>query len=371
MKMIGIIFSNIFDRALGDLTKQRTLASLPFGARYRLIDFVLSNMSNSKIDHIGVITKYNYESLMDHLGSCEEWDLNRKNGRVVIIPPFSNGPGEIYQGKLQALQGAMTFLKRAKGHHVLLSSSNVICNIDYDDVFKSHIKSGKKVTIVCHQHMSDNPQDKKELVLSHKNNKATDIIIDHTYTKDNLIGMGMYIVEKEFLLNVIDDCVSHGLYNLEKDFLQKYFLQKNLDINLYVFKNSVLTISDVTSYFRCNELLLNKDIRNDIFNPQNPIYTKVRDEIPTYYNTNCNVDNCLIADGCKISGNIENSIIFRDVTIEEGAFVRNSIIMQGTVIQKNSYIQSCIIDKDNIITENKTLIGDPLSPVIIQKGQTI
>lgn len=371
MKMIGVIFSNIFDHALGDLTKHRTLASLPFGSRYRLIDFVLSNMSNSNIDHIGVITKYNYQSLMDHLGSCEEWDLNRKNGRVVIIPPFSNGPSEIYQGKLQALSGALTFLKRAKGHYVLLSSSNIICNIDYDEVFKSHVKSGEKVTIVCYKQTPKNSDERKDLVLSYKDNKVTDIMINHTYTDKNLIGMGMYIVEKDFLIDVIDDCVSHGLYDLEKDFLQKYFLQKDLSINIYEFKNSVLTIDDVPSYFRSNELLLDENIRKDIFNPQNPIYTKVRDEIPTYYSSNCTVDNCLVADGCRVLGTVENSILFRDITIEEGAYVKDSIIMQGTVIKKGANVQSCIIDKDTVITENRTLVGNEACPVIVQKGQTI
>lgn len=371
MKMIGVIFSNIFDYALGDLTKYRTLASLPFGARYRLIDFILSNMSNSKIDHIGVITKYNYQSLMDHLGSCEEWDLNRKNGRVVIIPPFCNGPSAIYQGKLQALFGALTFLKRAKGNYVLLSSSNVICNIDYDTVFKEHLKSGCKITAICQNKLPNTPNDKEEFVLSHKNNKVTDIMINHTYTKSNLIGMGMYIAEKNFLIDVIEDCVSHGLYDFEKDFLQQYFLNKNLDINIYEFKNTVLRINDIPSYFSSNQALLNEDIRKDIFNPHNPIYTKVRDEIPTYYDENCSVKNSLIADGCKILGTIENSILFRDVTIEKDVHIKNSIVMQGCIIKSNANIQFSIIDKDTTITQDKILIGNALSPIIIQKGQTI
>lgn len=369
--MIGVIFSNIFDSELGDLTKNRTLASLPFGARYRLIDFILSNMSNSKIDNIAVITKYNYQSLMDHLGSCEEWDLNRKNGYVVIIPPFSNGPSSIYKGKLEALYGALMFLKRAKANHVLISSSNVICNIDYEDALKSHIESGYKVTSICYKEKSGFRDKKEELVLSVHDNKVNDIMINHTYTEDNYIGMGMYIVEKSFLINVVEECVSHGLYDFEKDFLQQYFLNKNLSINLFEFKNSVLRIEDVPSYFSCNMELLNEDVRKDIFNPQTPIYTKVRDEIPTYYDKNCDVNDSLIADGCKIMGCVENSIIFRDVTIEKGVTVKNSVIMQGCLIKENSNIDCCITDKDCVISENSVLIGNKVCPLIIKKGQII
>lgn len=371
MNMIGVIFSNIYDSAMGDLTKHRALASLPFGGRYRLIDFVLSNMANSHIESIGVITKYNYQSLMDHLGSCDEWDLNRKNGRVFILPPFGNGQTTIYQGKLEALHGALEYVKRAKGDYVVLSGSNVLCNIDYENVLKSHIKSGAKVTVVANRMEPKNPEDKEDLVLLEEEGIVKDLAINHTYNKDNLVGMGMYIVDKQYLIDVVEESVSHGLYRFEKDFLQKYFLEQKLSLNIYEFKKTVLRITDIVSYFQCHCDMLDETVRNDIFDPTNPIYTKVRDEVPTYYDEDAIVNNCLIADGCRIMGTVEDSILFRDVTVEAGAVIKHAIIMQGTVVRSGADIEYAIVDKDAEITEDRTLIGAQTAPIIIPKGEKI
>lgn len=371
MNLIGIIFSNIHDAALGDLTKHRTLASVPFGGRYRLIDFVLSNMANANLNTVGIITKYNYQSLMDHLGSCAEWDLNRKNGKVVILPPFGTGQTNVYQGKLEALYGAMTFLKKAKGDYVLLSDCNVLCNIDYENVLRSHIKSGAKVTVIANREEPEYEGQTQGLVLCEEDERVTDVALHHTYTKDNLLGMGMYIIDKTYLIDIVENSVAHGLYDFEKNFLQKYFIQDNIHINTYEFKKTVLRNQDIASYFQNHCKLLDDSVRNDIFDPQNPIYTKVRDEVPTYYDERAIVNDCLIADGCRIKGTVEDSILFRDVTIEEGAIVRHAIIMQGTVIGSGADISYAIIDKDVAITEERTLKATENHPIIILKGERI
>mgnify|MGYP002069669741 CR=1 FL=1 len=372
MKMIGIIFSNIYDAALGDLTKHRTLASLPFGGRYRLIDFVLSNMANSNIENVGIITKTNYQSLMDHLGSCAEWDMNRKNGKVAILPPFGIGQSNVYQGKLEALEGALPFIRRSKGNYVLLSDSNNLCNIDYENALESHIKSGKKITVIANRQEPAYDYEIQDVVLCEKDGCLTDIALNHTYSKENLLGMGMYIVNKQYLVEIVEECVSHGLFRFEQDFLQRYFINEKIEVNVYEFKRTVLRNRDILSYFQNHCRLLEDDVaRNDIFDPQNPIYTKVRDEVPTYYSQQAHVDTCLIADGCRIRGEVDNSIIFRDVTIEEGAIVKHCIIMQGTVVEKNANLAYAIIDKDATITANRTLIGAPVNPIIVQKGEKV
>lgn len=373
MKMVGIIFSNIYDQALGDLTKHRTLASLPFGGRYRLIDFILSNMANSNMETIGIITKYNYQSLMDHLGSCGEWDLNRKNGRVFILPPFGTGQTSVYQGKLEALQGALPYLKKAKGSHVLLSGSHILCNIDYENVLKSHVKSGAKVTAVANRSCTSEITggEIEELILTEKDGIATDIAISHKYEKSDLISMGMYILDKQYLISIVEDSVAHGFFHFEKDFLQKYFMDKEIDINVYEFKKTVLRNTDIPSYFANHQKLLDASVRNDIFDSQNPIYTKVRDEVPSFYDENAIVNNCLLADGCRIMGTVENSVLSRNVIVEAGAVVKNSIIMQGTVVHSGANIEYAIIDKDATITEDRTLVGAATAPIIIQKGEKI
>ena len=141
MKLMGIVFSNIYDELLGEITRNRTLASVPFGGRYRLIDFVLSNMVHSGISNVGVITKSNYQSLMDHIGKGKEWDLDRKRDGLFILPPFAAGQSNVYKGKLEVLHGAITYLNRSVETYVVLSDSNAICSIDYTDVLKKHIDS--------------------------------------------------------------------------------------------------------------------------------------------------------------------------------------------------------------------------------------
>lgn len=369
MRMVGIVFSNIYDATMGELTKRRTVASLPFGGRYRQIDFVLSNMVNSDIASIGVITKYNYQSLMDHLSSSSEWDLNRKTGGLYILPPFSTGHTGIYRGKIEALYGALSFLKGNKDEYVLLCDSPIICNIDYDKVLDEHIKSKKDITVIANRAAK---KSKYDLVLdTEKNNKVVGIAVDATAAKDSLIGMGMFIMKREELIDVIEDSVSRGLYHFEKDFLQKKFMDKKISINVYEFSDYVLRNRDVVSYYENNLKLMDEDVRNSLFNVKRPIYTKVRDEVPTRYGNQAKVDDCIVADGCTIHGNAENSVIFRDVRIGKGSIVKNSIIFQGTSIGENAIVENAIIDKDAKITDGTTLIGAKTAPIIINKNETV
>lgn len=371
MKMIGVIFSNIYDASLGELTKHRTLASLPFGGRYRQIDFVLSNMVNSNISTVGVITKYNYQSLMDHLGSCSEWDLNRKNGGLFILPPFGSGQTNVYRGKIEALHGALTFLQKAKSDYVVMSDSNILCNIDYENVLKAHIKSEADITIVANHEEAKFEGECQELVIDDKDGVVTDITIETTFDKTQFCGMGMFMMKRQFLIDLIKDSVAHGFFHFERDFLQRQFLKENVKLNVYEFKHSVLRNRSVNDYFHNNLKMLDDTVRQEIFMLENPIYTKVRDEVPTFFHEKAVVNDCLIADGCRLEGTVENSVIFRNVTIGKGCIVKNSVIMQGTVIGNGANVENAIIDKDVIITENRTLIGAENAPIIIQKGEKI
>ena len=369
-KMSGIIFSNIYDGVLGDLTAKRTVASLPFGGRYRQIDYVLSNMVNSDITSVGVITKYNYESLMDHLGSCDEWDLNRKTGGLFIIPPFASGKSEVYHGKLEALYTALNFLNSQKSEYVVISDTITICNIDYREVLAGHTASGKDITVVVSAKRENNI-NYPVVFEANDDNSAKTINVNCEAKENSLVGLGMFIMKREPLIEIVTQCVSAGHYHFEKDFLQKYFNVNKLTVNLYEFEGVVLRNRDITSYLKNNIKLIDEEVHKGLYKSSAPIYTKVRDEIPTYYGKNSVVDECIIADGCKIYGELKNSVLFRDVTIEEGAQVIGSIVMQGTKIKKGAYIENAIIDKNVTITEGTRLLGAPTSPVIIKKGETI
>ncbi len=371
MKALGIVFSNIYDSSLGELTSHRTVASLPFGGRYRQIDFVLSNMSNSGIINIGVITKYNYRSLMDHLGSCADWDLNRKNAGLKILPPFANGNTIVYKGKMEALYSAVHFIDDPKFDCVVLCDSNIICNIDYRPALEKHEKSGADVTIITSQDHVDANAKHPLVVKANRKGTVTEIQVDAKPSDDSRVGIGMFIVNREMLVNAINECYSKGLVHFERDYILHSFNEGKIKVGNYEYDGIVLRNDSIQSYYANNMLLLDKTIRGGIFNTKSPLYTKVRDEIPTKYDNNCKVKNCLIADGCEISGEISDSILFRSVKISEGAKINNSIIMQGTKIGRNVTLDCVILDKDVTVTDGTVLKGTKNHAVIIKKGETV
>jgi len=370
MKVMGIIFSNIYDSKLGELTNHRTIASLPFGGRYRQVDFALSNMSNSSIHNIGIITKHNYRSLMDHLGTCSAWDLNRKNEGVVFLPPFADGNmASVYKGKLEALYSAVHFINNPAYDYVVICDSTVLCNVDYRAAIKQHIKQGNDVTMVA----TSSPDKKQRplVIRADETGAVADARINSAAEGDELSGMGMFIVSRELIVRIILDAYSRGYTHFERDFLLRGFNSGELKLGAYRFDGVVLYNCDIESYFANNMALLNKNIRDGIFLHDSPIYTKVRDETPTYYGKGNKVSNCIIADGCMMYGDVRDSIIFREVVVEEGAVVKNCIAMQGARIGKGAKLDCVILDKNVTVTEGACLKGTPQHPVIIKKGETV
>ena len=338
MEAMGIIFSNIYDNNMGELTRERTSASIPFGSRYRQIDFALSNMANSKISNIGIVTKYNYQSLMDHLGNCEEWDLKLGEG-VRFLPPYATGHTGAYRGKLEALQTAMPVLGRCDAEYVVLSDTTVLCAINFAAVLDEHIASGCDITVIA------------------KAGRAN--------------GKSMFIMRRDKLIQVIREMVPHGKYHLERDFILPEYNAGNLKVNVYPFHNVALFNQSVDEYFVNNMKLLEPDVRRSLFRSEIPIYTKVRDAVPTLFGYHGQAANCLIADGCHLFGKAENSVIFREVDIEDGAEVRDSIIMQGSKIGAGASIRYCILDKNVTIRPGTKLLGSIDHPLVVDKGDTV
>ncbi len=370
MKAMGVIFSNIYDNTLAQLTNVRTVASLPFGGRYRFIDFVLSNMSNSGIFNIGVITKYNYRSLMDHLGNLSEWDLNRKNEGLVFLPPFVTGNTGVYKGKLEALHSALNFLDNPDYDYVVVCDSTVLCNLDLRSAIQQHVKSGSDVTILANREPFDPPKKHPLIMKTDPDNHVKEIMIDTYVQPDCYVGMGMFIFGRKHLVDVLEETAAKGLVHLERDFLQRKLNENAISISVFPVSGVVLRNEDIRSYYANNMALMKKEVRDDLFNADRPIYTKVRDEAPTYYGAGNHVINSLIADGCKICGTIESSVIFRGVLVDETAKVSSSIIMQDARIGKGAQLECVILDKNVTVNPGTVLKGTPEHPVIIQKGET-
>lgn len=371
MKAAGIIFSNIYDKSFGELTSKRTVASLPFGGRYRQIDFALSNMVNSCIFNIGLITKYNYQSLMDHLGNCAEWDLDIKNGGLFILPPFLSGQTSIYRGKLEALSVSLSFLKKIDHEYIVLMDSTTLCNINFEEYIEDHAKSGRDITIIASKVKADKNKIYDILLNVNNSMKATDVFVKSNAQQDMYAGLGMFIIGRKQLMETIEDCAARGKHHFEREFILEEFNNNNLTINVCEFQDIALRNMDILSYYKNSLLLIDKQTREALFKAESPIYTKVRDEVPSFYAEGSQVRDCVIADGCQVYGEVSHSIIFRNVQIDKGATVLNSIIMQGTKIGKNAVIENTIIDKDVTITDGTELKGAPSAPMIVSKGETI
>ncbi len=370
MKAMGVIFSNIHDGSLGELTNHRTVASLPFGGRYRQIDFALSNMSNSGIYNVGIITKHNYRSLMDHLGSCSAWDMNRKKEGVVFLPPFAEGnTGAVYKGKLEALFSAYHFLDNKAYDYVVVCDSTVLCNIDFDAVIAEHIRMGNDVTVVAGAAVESNSYP---LVLGVSEEGAvSELMIDTAAEDGALAGMGMFVMNRAKLVAAIREAHSKGYTHFERDFLQRGYNEGTLRVGAYRFDGVVLHNGDIVRYYKNNMALLDKNVRDGLFLKNSPIYTKVRDEAPTYYAKGSRIANCIIADGCVVRGTAEDSVIFREVSIEADAKVKSCVIMQGTKIGRGAELECVILDKNVTVTEGAKLKGTPAHPVIVKKGETV
>lgn len=370
MNTMGIIFSNIYDSCMGELTSFRTSASIPFGGRYRQIDFILSNMANSGIRDIGIITKYNYQSLMDHLGSCEEWDLKLGDG-VRFLPPYATGHTGAYKGKLEALQTALPVLSHNKSEYVVLADTSVLCALNFNEIVEQHAKSGAEVTIVAKRGITDGKRRFPLAVHLGADGKPDDLATDYIAPSDYLAGMSMFIMRRERLIELIEELVPHGKYHFERDYLLAFFNEKKISLNVYEFHNVALYNGSVEEYYQNSMALLEEPIRRSLFRSEVPIYTKVRDAVPTYFGDHGKAANCVIADGCQINGYAENSVVFREVSIGEDAEVRDCIVMQGSKIGKGAKLRYAILDKNVVIGDGVSLLGSKDHPQIISKDAKI
>lgn len=368
--VLGLIFANMHEANLPELTKGRAMASVPFGARYRLIDFPLSNMVNSGITQVGIITKQNYYSLMNHLGMGSEWDLARKTGGLHILPPYRSEGSGIYRGRLEALAGAAEFIRESDADYVVLADSNVVANMDLKPMVDFHEKSGADITCVYGRGIYSTERAMTKTVLSiDEDNKVYDVLARPAISGEMNVALDIFVMKRKFLEELIRESECRGLYSFETDIL----LHKLHDYKImgYRYENYFEIIDNMKTYYKANADMMNRDICHEVFNLERPIYTKIRDVAPAKYGIDANVKGSLIADGCIIEGTVENSILFRGVVVQKGAVVKDSIVMQGTVVEEKASFINVISDKDVTLTKNRVITGSADYPVFVSKGASV
>ncbi len=368
MSAVGVIFSNIHDRNVPELSRLRTMGSIPYGGRYRLIDFALSNLVNSGVTTVGIITKNNYQSLLDHLGSGKDWDLARKSGGLVLLPPFGVDNNEgLYKTRLEALKGITGFLNRRTEDYVILCDCDGVYRMDLSKVIDFHEDKKADITFICHTEEIENASE-YTTVTTDETGRITEIQIKSNLRGEHRYFSNIMIIGRQFLLKLIQDAIARNQSSFRED-----IVMKNLDtyrVYAYDFNGYFATIDSLRSYFKHNMELLSKPIRDELFGMRD-IYTKVRDSAPTVYGEHCEVRNSLVSDGCEVEGIVENSILFRGVKIGKGTIVRNSILMQDTIIGENADLNCVISDKNVIIGSRRILCGCDLQPYFLSKGTII
>ena len=376
MAVAGLIFSNIHNSSMPELTSVRTMASVPYGCRYRLVDFPLSNMVNSGITKIGIITHNNYQSLMDHIGTGKDWDLARRSGGIRILPPFiasynsANG-GKLYTTRLEALMGVTSFISKCTEEYIVLSDCDGICTIDLNEVLADHIKKNADITIVTRpvSEKKDIPSDGATEIKCDENGFATEVSAYIEHDRPANISTNIMIANRLFLLNAVNDASAHGYSHFYKDIIARRV--KSARINCYQYDGIYLQITSLESYFRCSMQLLEPEVRHGLFVEETPIYTKLRNSAPTVYAEGSQVKNSYVADGCVIEGTVENSIIFRGVHVGKGTVVKNSILLQDTYTGDNVSLNCVITDKNVVIRNNRVLSGHESMPFFISKGAMV
>ena len=368
--MMGIITGTKSEELLKEITQHRCMAAVPFGGRYRLIDFILSNMVNSGVRNVAVTTSHNYRALLDHLGSGKEWGLDRKSEGLVILPSASPSIfRRTLRFDLKDLYANFDYLEKSRQRYVLLSGNNMVCNLNFKKVLEFHKLKGANLTVV-YKVENNTYADLSGCTFLEIEDDGRVSSVNNIPNKidPNNISMEMLVMERVFLMELIRVALASGNWDLSEIIANNI---SEIMVYAYPFNGYLGKIKSVANYYRHSMELLNPEISSELFSGYGPIYTKTKDGPPTRYSSECNVNNSMVASGCSIDGTVEGSIIFRGVSVGNGTFIKDSIIMQKSTIEDNVILHNVILDKEVIIRKGTVLKGQVGQPIIIGKKNII
>ena len=368
MSVMGIIFTN--DVGVDALTAKRTMASLPFGGRYRQVDFHLSNLAAAGIEHVGIVSRSNYQSLMNHVGSGEEWGLELGEGGLEFLTPYALGNDDRYRGKLENLNAVLDFLRFSEEDYVVLSDSSIITNLDVKAVVKHHIASGKDLTIVTKAGVANGKME-LDLAVKLENGEVADLMVSYPAPEGYLASMDLFVVGRKWLIEKVQELVAHDKYHMDRDLVLGQWNENKITLNVYEYQGVALYNENAEEYFANSMALLDKEVRNGLFHGHHPIFTRVRDRVPNYYGDDCQVTNTLTADGGIFHGQVSNSVLFRNVSVQAGASVDHCVIMSETTIGAGAELKYAILDKNVTVTPGAKLVGTAQCPVVVKRGETV
>lgn len=370
MRAVGIILAGGNVDKLGPLTSQRATSAMPVGGCYRAIDFPLSNMSNSGITKVAVITQYNSRSLHDHLSSAKWWDLGRKHGGLFIFTPYLSSENSFwFRGTADSIYQNISFLTRSNEPYVVITSGHSIYRMDYNALIDFHIKQEADITIVSRSQVDEDDLKIYGIMSVDTDGRITDFEEKPLEPQYNTISLGIYVISRTLLIKLLETVVPEERYDFVRDILQRY--RKKLKLCAYNFDGYWKSVNSIQSYFDLNMDFLKKDIRDVLTKKEPYIETKPKDEPPVKFNAGSVFKDSLAGNGSILNGLVEHSVLFRKVYTGENSVIINSIVLEGCFIGNNCRVENAILDKEVILSDSKNLIGEKYNPIIVKKGEVL
>ena len=358
MRAIGIILAGGNNKRMRELSNKRAISAMPVGGSFRAIDFALSNMSNSKVQKVAVLTQYNSRSLNQHLNSSKWWDFGRKQGGLyVYTPTITAEHSDWFRGTADALYQNLVFLKSSHEPYVIIAAGDGVYKMDYGKVLEYHIEKKADVTVVCKDMGAEDDVSRFGCVKQNEDGRIIEFEEKPVATDATTISCGIYIIRRRLLIELLEKANDEDRYDFVKDILVRY---KNIK-RIYGYKMDTYwsNIASVESYYKTNMDFLNREVRDYFFKNAPGVYTKLADNPPAKYNPDCAVRNSIVASGCILNGTVENSVLFRKVYVGNNCVIKNSIILNDVYIEDNTVIENCVVESRDTIRANTTYIGSP------------
>ena len=365
----GLVFAYRSNKELRELTQHRNTCSIPFGGRYRLVDFTLSSMVNAGVTDVGLIVHSSYQSLLDHVGSGKDWDLSRKHGGLRILPPFSyaNSLTGDYYGRMDSLAGVRDYLEDIRQDYVILAGGDVAANLPVQRIYEQHLATKADITAVVTCQSIGEPRSCTYLS-TNPDGRVTDVFV-HPKSPMGCEAVEVYILSKPLLLSLVDHCSAHNIHSFSDGVILA--MKDRLHIHTYQFDGYVGRFHTLGGYFEHSMDLLDPAVRASLFDTRLPIKTKDHSNPSAYYGPESHASNSLIADGCRVEGEVDHCILFRGVHVEKGARLSHCILMQGTKVCAGATLQYAITDKNVLINPGRMLMGHESYPIAIAKYSTV
>ncbi len=371
-KCVAMLLAGGQGSRLGVLTGKIAKPAVPYGGKYRIIDFPLSNCTNSGIDTVGILTQYKPLELNDYVGSGKPWDLDRLNGGVHILPPYQGQKGgDWYKGTANAIYQNLEFIERYNPEYVLILSGDHIYKMDYSKMIEQHERTGAACTISVLE-VSLEEASRFGIMNTNEDGSIYEFEEKPKNPKSQLASMGIYVFTWEKLKKYLTEDNENP--DSDNDFGKNVIplmLNNGELMMVYRFSDYWKDVGTVDSLWEANLDLLNPKIDLNLSDRDWRIYSRTVALPPQYIADTAKVEHSLVTDGCEVYGSLDYSILFENVTVEEGASVEYSLVMPGAVIKKGAKVKYSIIAEDVIVEENATVGKDPTEIAADDFGITV